>query len=193
MSDQPPDDPTDDIIEQVNAALTDLNITNDATRDAVAAGLKEALDALAAMGALQGAGESKGSPSVAVVEGGRAEDAPPTGGAPPDLHIAEPPDEPQPAAPPVTTRVLAMRSRARSERSSASTLGRIALEPGARQTILRALHVCAYRIHCTAGALRILVDGQPLDTIVAGQSIDIEGTMLQLTAAEAATGSYQRL
>ena len=42
MSDQPPDDPTDDIIEQVNAALTDLNITNDATRDAVAAALKEA-------------------------------------------------------------------------------------------------------------------------------------------------------
>lgn len=37
MSDQPPEDPTSDLIEQVNAALTELNITNDATRDAVAA------------------------------------------------------------------------------------------------------------------------------------------------------------
>ena len=72
MSDQPPDDPTDDIIEQVNTALTDLNITNDATRDAVAAGLKEALDALASMGVPLQASETTGGPSVAVVEGGRA-------------------------------------------------------------------------------------------------------------------------
>jgi len=190
MSGQPPDDLTGDIIEQVNAALADLNITNDATRDAVAAGLKEALDALAAMGVSLEESETKGSPSVAVVEGGRAEDAPPSGGAPPDLHIAAPPETNDPS---VTTRVLVSKSRMRPESSTATPPGRIALKAGTRQTILRALRARDYRIHCDVGALRILVDGQPLDTITAGQSIDVEGAMLQVSAAQTATGSYRRL
>jgi hypothetical protein len=193
MSDQPPEDPTSDLIEQVNAALTELNITNDATRDAVAAGLKEALDALAAMGVSLTATETKGAPSVAVVEGGRAEDAPPTGGAPPDLHIAEPPSSTESADPTITTRVLVGQQRRRSARAAPNATGRIVLEPGTRQTILSARRVRSYRLHCTAGALRVLVDGQPLDTITTGQSIDVEGTMLQVSATDSAAGSFQRL
>ena len=176
MSDQPPDDPTDDIIEQVNAALDGLSITDDATRDAVAAGLKEALGALSAMGVTPTPGRE--APSVAVVEGGRAEDAPPTSGAPPDLHIAAPPTDAQPASAAPTARVVVSRAPIRSRPAAADPAGHIALAPGTRQTILRARQARAYRIHCTDGALRVLIDGQPLDTVAAGQSIDVEGAML---------------
>ena len=193
MSGQPPDDPTDDIIEQVNTALTDLNITNDATRDAVTAGLKEALDTLASMGIPLQASEPGRRPSVAVVEGGRAADAPPTGGAPPDLHIADPREPPEETAPPLTTRVVVSKSQPRTERTVSAAPGSITLEPDTRQTILRALHTRTYRLRCSEGSLKILVDGQPLDTLTAGQSIDVEGAMIQVTATEAATGSYQRL
>ncbi len=54
---------------------------------------------------------------------------------------------------------------------------------------------CAYRIHARSGQLDLAVDGELVERLAAGQSIDVEGVLLRVCAVEgaSATGLYRRL
>ena len=163
MPKPPPDDPAPfaDLIAQVDVALSELNITDDATRDAVAAGLTEALSALT--------GEEK--PSAA-----------------PSLRLVDAP--PQETPTPAQPRVGVVRT---TFQPSLDTAGRIAVEADALQTLHRSAAARPYRLHCDTGALLVIADGQPVDTVRAGQSIDVEGAMLQVRGRKTSTGRFIRL
>lgn len=160
MPGDPPDDSLRDLFSQVDAALTELNITDDATRDAVTAGLTEALSELA--------GRQKPSPSLRLVD--------------------DPQEPPQDEAP--ASRVKVVRSH---RRPALQPEGRIAVEEGEAQTLHRSAAPRPYRLHCDTGELLVIADGQPLDAVRAGQSIDVEGAMLQVRGRKTSAGRFTRL
>jgi hypothetical protein len=73
-------------------------------------------------------------------------------------------------------------------------LGQIAVPRAGRQTLYRGPTVRAYRLLCREGSLGVQVDGVVVETLEAGQSVDVEGAeILALAAEEGASGHYVRL
>ena len=157
-----------EIVAQVDAALSEADLTDETTRDAVLSGVQEA------MGALREPPRPTGKPHIEVLQGGR--------------QPAEPEPEPEPSVQ-VTTRVHReplLRVRPGE--------GSIQLpEAGGVQTILHARAPRAYRLRCGAGSLRVMAEGQPIASLLSGQSIDVEASLIQVSSAAAASGRYQRL
>lgn len=162
------DDPLwQDIVHQVEDALREADLDDDSTRDAVLAGVREA------MSALQPPKPPK-PPHISVLPGGRGADAPP-------------PERPKVR---VSTEVLRpARPRVVSRGAGQIRLG----ADGGMQTILQAPGPRAYRLWCAAGALRVMADGQPVARLLPGQSLDVEAGLIQVSADEAASGGYRRL
>jgi len=112
---------------------------------------------------------------------------------PPPTNVEPFPGTPPPPQPPPHTARILTRSSGGSGRG-----GQIRVAAGERQTILHAQAPRAYRLHGTSGTLRVHADGQPLATLRAGQSIDVEAALIQVSG-EAATdsgdarGRYARL
>ena len=111
MSDRPPRDPedltlggiVDEVVSQVKVALDEADVTSRRSRDLLLDGLRDVLEAIDPA-SVRGQGDPAPPdqpppvpPDVEVVEGGRAEDAPPTQGPRPDLKVAEPEQEEAPA------------------------------------------------------------------------------------------------
>lgn len=207
------DDRWTDVIDQVLDALDDANVSDSATRDALAEGVKAALESLDTGVGLdvQIIGEGfptppSEPPKVEVVTGGRSEDEPPSEGEKPALRIAdEAIEKKQDDAPfvdhtPVFTHVNVIENHRPVQPSAIPGLdesGWIHVNavgpPEANwQTVYRGHRLRLYRIACSKGTLDVTVDGEPIERLLPGQSIDTEGRAIRVTTTEAdgALGGY---
>jgi hypothetical protein len=206
MSEQPPDEPGDgwsDVIKKVEIALDDANIDGEAIRQSLIRGVRQALGSLESV--LEGElVPDEEAPEVVVMEGGRSDDQPTTEGEPPDLRLAdddaEEGDTDSPPGPtgvktPVSTTVRVFRTGIGSPTGTGALggspglaeAGRIRIEEGAAdsgQTLYRGEGHRIYRLHCELGRMRVLVEGQPIETILPGQSMDVETRLLRVLSED---------
>jgi hypothetical protein len=215
------DDEWSGVIEQVLSALGDANIKDGPTRESLTDGIREALESLQTGVGLDveilgselfdmGAGADSGV-NIEVVPGGRDSDEPKSAGVKPELRLAEPDDSAVtasespgvPGSGPVLTHVKVLHSGSRSmggqgkQISGLSEAGWIHVAPGGAaqsewQTVYRGLSARLYRIACAQGCLDVTVDGESVERLVAGQSIDVEGAAIRVTSTEegGAKGGY---
>jgi hypothetical protein len=72
--------------------------------------------------------------------------------------------------------------------------GRIAVGEASWQTVLRAGSPRAYRLTVDEGQLDVALDGELVERVLAGQSLDVEGALIRVRAASGRSrGRYQRL
>lgn len=157
-----------EIVAQVDEALSEAELTDKTTRDAVLAGVREAMSALCEPP------RPAGKPHIEVLQGGWQ----------PQEEALDPGPDAQ-----VTTRVH--REPLVRVRPGEGTLH--LPEEGGVQTVLHAGAPRAYRLRCSSGRLRVMAEGQPIAMLISGQSIDVEASLIQVSSAAAARGRYQRL
>ena len=215
------DDQWSDVIDQVLNALSDANIKDGPTRDSLADGVREALESLQEGVGLDveilGSElfdvdvEADSGVNIEVVPGGRESDEPKSEGVKPELRLAEPDDADATdagplgagAAGPVLNHVKVLHSGSRSTSVSDKPIpglaeaGWIHVAPGGAaqsewQTVYRGKGVRLYRIACSQGCMDVTVDGESVERLVAGQSIDVEGAAIRVTSTEdgGAKGGY---
>ena len=217
------DDRWSEVIHQVLDALDDGGVSDGPTRDALAEGVRQALESLESGVDLDVQILGEGFPvpeavSVEVVDGGRTADAPRTEGETPELRIADTEEVEIPVQPPTATRsatdtdtgemfthVKVIRpvnsptsDRARplpglSEAGWIQVTGDDGPEAG-WQTLYRGLKPRLYRVACSTGTLDVIVDGEPVERLRTGQSIDVEGSAIRVTTeSDEAIGGYVQL
>lgn len=210
------DDRWSDVIHQVLGALHEANVDDPDTREALAEGVRQALESLEdgmdlnieIMGTEMMEGPSSSPADVAVVEGGRQPDSPPTEGKKPSLRIAEPSEgedtpgttDGDPFGQPVFTQVKVLQGSPFPSQSSRlnHAAGWISLPKNgapedAWQTVYKGLRARLYRIAChPGGRIDVTVDGDQVERLRPGQSIDVEGLAIRVTTPDegGATGSY---
>ncbi len=199
--DKPPgDDAWKSVLEQVEAALDALDlgalVGREALMDEVRQALESSWDA------------DDTSPEVTVIRGGREpSDEEPTDEerSGPTLRVvrgeaAEPPPA-GPSRPDVSVRILRPPTenntpRRKDNSTGLSTAGMIRLEDQAAwQTIYRGEAARAYRLHCNVGVLHIALDGEMLDEVSSGRTLDVEARVIRVQAGseEGARGLFLRL
>lgn len=201
MSDRPPHNPddltlgglVDEVVSQVRVALDEADVTSRQSRDMLLDGLRDVMQALdpGSLVRPKGAEAPDEGPDVSVVDGGRADDAPPTDGPKPDLKVAEPAaDSPEPEQPRVYTRVTVHKAKPPTDGHP-----RLTLEEGATwRSLFRGSTARPYRLTAEQGSVRVSLDGMPADTIPAGSSLDVEASVIQVAAeGGAARVRYERL
>jgi len=144
-------------------------------------------------------------PTVSVMEGGRADADPRTPGDKPDLRVADlPEDGPSeeilvsPPESPFVAQVKVLRTPPRmpGHPEAIPGLGRAgwiqvagdAETDAAWQTLYQGKRSRLYRIGCTQGTLDITLDGTQVERLRAGQSIDVEGCKVRVSATEGEQG-----
>ncbi|MEC8191424.1 MAG: hypothetical protein VX944_12255 [Myxococcota bacterium] len=196
------DDQWSDVIEQVLTALDEADVADHSTRDALADGVRAALDAMSAGEGIdvqiighEPVAPDSGRPEVEVVPGGRASDDPRTAGERPTLRIAEP-DEAGAAdeTPPVVTRVHVNRRETAAPRfADLAHSGQIRVTgdgpPESRwQTVYSGARSRLYRVACSAGTLDVSVDGAAVERLAVGQSIDTAGRAIRVSTDDPGEG-----
>ena len=215
------DDQWSDVIDQVLSALSDANIKDGPTRESLAEGVREALESLQEGVGLDveivGSElfdmdvQPDSGVNIEVVPGGRESDEPKSEGQKPELRLAESDDADEPVdqpmrdlgSSPVLTHVKVLHSGSRSTSVSDKPIpglvdaGWIHVAPGGAaqsewQTVYRGQTARLYRIACSQGCMDVTVDGESVERLVAGQSIDVEGTAIRVTSTEdgGAKGGY---
>lgn len=193
MSTDPPRGPWSDLVDQVRDALEDAGIGAGEVRDEVVQGVSDALRALRSANAEPGSEDTHPTePHVDVVDGGRPEGAPPTAGPRPDLHVAKP-LEGEGQGPAVHTQATVTVRRPSTLRTLEGER-RVTLDAEEAQTLFRGTSPHPYRVAADRGRLRVFLDGAPAETLVAGQSLDVEATHLRVAAdGGSAAGRFLRL
>lgn len=192
MSTEPPRGPWSDLMDQVRDALEDAGIGAGEVRDEVVQGVSDALRALRGAGSDPGAAGAGVGPHVDVVEGGRAEGSPVSAGPRPDLHVAEPPAEPD-RGDGGSARVKVTVQRAQQVQALGGEIA-FALADDESQTLFRGASAHPYRVAADSGALRVVLDGAPAETLHEGQSMDVEAAHLRVAAeGGSASGRCLRL
>lgn len=213
MSEQPPrdgDDVWSEVLDQVADALDEADLGDGATREALLDGVRQALEGVGGtidmdIEVVTEAGEP--DPSVSVVEGGRTDTDPRTPGDKPNLRVADLPedgftDETEPDDPmrvrPVVTQVKVLRTPPRTTASSDAIPGlgqagwiQVAGGAGAEaawQTLYKGACARLYRVGCTQGSLDVTLDGAQVERLRAGQSIDVEGCLVRVSAVDESSG-----
>ena len=208
------DDRWSDVIHQVLGALHEANVDDPETREALADGVRQALESLGTDMDLniQIMGNdvfSEGPPpmDVEVMDGGRLPDSPPTEGKKPSLRIADPGEEddvdtganPTTVQPYVTqVKVLQGSPFTALQGTPHQANGSISLPKNgapedAWQTVYKGLRARLYRIWCNPGGrIDVTVDGEPIERLSPGQSVDVEGLVIRVTTPDddGATGAY---
>ncbi len=165
------DDGHDDLVEGVREALREAGVEWDSPE--LLAEIREALDQVLAP-------------------------APPPSGEP-RLRVVDPDEVPDVPPGPSGSSVRVVRVAPPSLRATTPSAnldhGAIAVGGEGWQTLFRGSNPCAYRIHARSGQLDLAVDGELVERLAAGQSIDVEGVLLRVCAVEgaSATGLYRRL
>ena len=154
-------------------------------------------------------------PNVTLVDGGRDDDAPDSGTPRPELRVESGGDAGWPveieaslsANIPVergasldsqnsNVRVTRM-SGPRLRASAGDAWSMIRLDPDlgreAWQTVFAGRQPRAYRLQCSSGELRVFVDGEPVTELAKGQSVDVEGNLVRVSAEVVVRGRYLRL
>ena len=205
------DDRWSEVIHQVLDALDDGGVSDVATRDALAEGVRQVLESLEAGVDLDVQVLGEGFPvqesvGVEVVDGGRDVDQPRTQGEAPELRIAdtEEVEIPSPRGSGQTPRAetgemfthvkvirpdsgsTPRKSRPLPGLSEAGWI-QITADNGpeaAWQTLYRGLSPRLYRVACSTGTLDVTVDGEPVERLRPGQSIDVEGNAIRVTTED---------
>lgn len=215
MSDEPPREGEDiwaDVIDQVSDALVDADLGDNATRDALLDGVRQALEGMSGpmdmdIEVVTDVTGPESDPSVSVVEGGRSDADPRTPGDKPNLRVADLPKDPLTdetqgedalQAQPVVTKVKVLRTLPRSTAHSSAVPGlgqagwiQVAGGSGAEaawQTLYQGTRARLYRIGCTQGTLDVTLDGEQVERLRAGQSIDVDGCIVRVSAVDELTG-----
>jgi len=204
------DDRWSDVVDQVLDALDDANVSDTSTRDALAEGVRQALESLESGVDLDVQILGEGFPfqdtdpvSVELVEGGRSTQEPRSEGKAPDLRIAESdaadedPDNPSS----MFTHVKVVSGNPNRSRKrplpGLSESGWIHVAGGdsadsSWQTIYHGQTPRLYRVACSQGLLEVTADGQAIERLRPGQSIDIEARLIRVTTTDdgEAIGGY---
>ena len=197
MSDRPPRDPddlslgglVDEVVSQVKVALDEADVTAGRSRELLIDGLRDVFEAMDPASLSRSRRET--APDVEVVDGGRADDAPPTEGPKPDLKVAEPEAEDAAPSPKVVTRVVVKKSTP----SAAEGRPRVTLpEGGDWRSLFRGTVARAYRLYAVRGAVRVQLNGMPADVLEEGDALDVEARVIQAAARDGlAVVAYDRL
>lgn len=173
MADRPPDD-IDQLLRGLEEALADAGVDIEdpgfweQVRDEVDDAVQVALDQK--MQVLDGGGEDSDRPTDRS-----------------HLHVAGEGGD----APTRPVRVVRVRAHERSRRGES---GRIDVAEGAWQTVLRSGAARGYRIHITRGVLDVALEGELVERVSAGQSLDVEASQIRVQGAEGgAKGRFERL
>ena len=110
--------------------------------------------------------------------------------SPPNLRVVSTDDEPT-EPPPTASRRSVMRIL--RPKSAPGNGGALVLDAGTWQTVYRGTSAQTYRVACVTGALDLALDGELVERITPGQSVDVEGTLVRVHSADAATGTYLRV
>lgn len=212
------DDRWSDVVEQVLGALDNADIADTNTRDALAEGVRQALESLESGVGLDVQILGEGFPfqdpepvSVEIVEGGRSQEEPRSEGETPDLRIAEregniekgtktSPDETL-DNPSIFTHVKVVRGNQSPPRQRVlpglAEAGWIHVAGGdspdsAWQTLYKGPTSRLYRVACSQGTLDVTADGQSIERLRPGQSIDVEAQLIRVTTSNdtEAIGGY---
>ena len=212
MADRPPDspdDPTlgslvDEVVSQVRGALDEVDVSSRGVRELLLDELRDVFEALepGVFRHPQTPPSDDGSPDVTVVDGGRADDAPPSEGPRPDLKVAEP--DPTPASsveeeaprPRVYTRVRVHQAETPKMRDPRPM---VELDPSREGDTWRSLFRGAvarpYRLAVETGSVRVSLDGMPTEVMRTGDNLDVEAGVIQVAAVGDARAvvRYERL
>lgn len=151
-------------------------------------------------------------PTVTLVEGGRDDDSPASNAPRPELRVQSGGDSGWPMEAdanlssgeaqvaldlnPPGVRVARM-SGPRLRASAGDAWSMIRLDPDqgreAWQTVFAGREVRPYRLQCSSGELRVFVDGEPITELASGQSVDVEGKLVRVSAEMVVRGRYLRL
>ncbi len=202
-----PDD-LDEVLGQVESALDELEIVDGDERDALLTSLRGVLGSLGDLPlttlevrAVRLQPEAA-SPSVSLLEGGRADDDVVTGGrARPALRLADDAEgAPIGADSDFSAQFRIARPRARPTDTIPEPPGQIcfpAKDETAHQPIFQGSRARTYRVRCLTGSLAVRVDEDVLPPLRAGQTVDVEGRRISVSAVastpDAAEGRYIRL
>ncbi len=190
MSRRPPDDEDplfQSLFDQVKDAFSDTEgIEDEELQKDLFLGIRDSLRALLGMSDVT-------EPHVTVVEGGRSSHAPKTDGEPPDLRVADPLDEENESSisSNVQVRVLKPEDLFQVGKFRKSNpMGKISLSGSSEaQLIYWGKTLRNYRIHCEKESLSIDVGTEQISSISAGQSIDVEGTHIQVRGSDCSEAS----
>ncbi len=210
MSKRPPRDGDEiwsEVLDQVSDALDAADLGDLTTRDALLDGVRQALEGVGTTLDMELEIMTADEPdaSVSVVEGGRAEADPRTPGEKPNLRVADLTDEETDhgddaadVTRPVVTQVKVLRTppRVATHAEAVPGLGQagwiqVTAGGGAEaswQTLYQGKRPRLYRIGCTQGTLDITLDGAQVERLRAGQSIDVEGSLVRVSAVEEGSG-----
>ncbi len=191
----PSDSVVDEVVDQVQRALDEAQLSLGPARDQLAAELRAAFR-MVGKDLLGRAPASE--PSLSVVVGGREEDAPRAAAPDPGLRVAAPPAEADPA--PAAPLTPGLRWVMRKPLAGAGVPGKLRLDPPTDgddgwQTLFRGSAPRAYRIHCDTGTLEVAIDGLPGERVRAGCSMDLEARLVRVRARPGAPVSarYRRI
>lgn len=178
------DGPDDLLLDHLDRALSTLGVLDDALRERVLDEIRTVLD---------DASEDRGPAiGVHVLPGGgeRPEDGDER--TIPALRVVDSP------SPDIRVQVVRPPTRTGTPtRPRDLAHGHVRLEggPDVWQTLLHAVRPAAYRVHCDEGELHLVVDGELVGRLEAGQSVDVEGRVLRVRACSDAPtlGRYRRV
>ncbi len=164
---KPPDDELfDDVLTQVTDALGDLDLDSPQMRDAIATGLREAL------------------------------------GKPPPLRLVDEPlptDEASPGdEPEISTRVRVYTLGQDELQARLAPDGDGIIDVGGGdadwQTVFRGSPAVPYRLVCLSGSLDVALDGQLVERLGPGRTLDVSAELIRVRSSDEApaTGSYRR-
>jgi len=204
------DDRWSDVVDQVLDALDDANVGDTSTRDALAEGVRQALESLESGVDIDVEILGEGFPfqdtdpvSVELMEGGRSTQEPRSKGTPPDLRIAQPDSKDEDGANPSSMFTHVKVVSGNSDRPKRRPLPGLA-ESGwihvaggdnsdsAWQTIYHGQSPRLYRVACSQGLLDVTADGAVIERLRPGQSIDLEAQLIRVTTTDdgEAIGGY---
>jgi hypothetical protein len=180
------DDDLDDILDSIFQVI---DLRDPRLKDKLRRGLQKGLEVAGELGHdvkveldLDGA-----TPEVVVLDGGRKEgSAAPDPTGPPDLSVIDGdgrgPDIDFLDGDLEDDDLLDESMRVRVIRSGSTgtrTAGQIEVADDL-QTVYRGQTARTYRLHCDGGGLTVLLDGEEVDGIIGGQSIDVEAGLIQV-------------
>lgn len=213
MSGSPPlDDELEAALAQVEQTLIDQGVADPELRRVLLDQVRSALENAADWGELSfsvkvsgptGEGEDEDEdpaaparPTVSVVDGGRKRDEPRVSRGRPDLRVADEEGEDE-AADSATTSGGSGATIIRTVRvgpQNARSVGQGWIEVGShgQQGIYLGQHPRCYRVLCLRGSLTVRVDGEHRQVLLAGQSVDVEGSNVTVLAEDGgpAQGAY---